>query len=103
MTASATTAAPRGEFANEPFLDFTNAANRKKMEDALASVKSQFGKEYPLVIGGEKVTTKEKIQSTNPSRPSEVIGIFQKATVEMANQAVEAAARAFERLSLIHI
>ena len=97
MTASATTAAPRGEFANEPFLDFTNAANRKKMEDALASVKSQFGKEYPLVIGGEKVTTKEKIQSTNPSRPSEVIGIFQKATVEMANQAVEAAARAFER------
>jgi 1-pyrroline-5-carboxylate dehydrogenase len=67
------------------------------MEDALASVKSQFGKEYPLVIGGEKVTTKDKIQSTNPSRPSEVIGIFQKATVEIANQAVEAAARAFER------
>jgi 1-pyrroline-5-carboxylate dehydrogenase len=67
------------------------------MEDALASVKSQFGKEYPLVIGGEKVTTKEKIQSTNPSRPSEVIGIFQKATVEMANQAVEGAARAFDR------
>jgi 1-pyrroline-5-carboxylate dehydrogenase len=97
MTASATTAAPRGEFTNEPFVDFTNAGNRKKMEDALASVKSQFGKEYPLVIGGQKVTTKDKIQSTNPSRPSEVIGIFQKATVEMANQAVEAAARAFER------
>jgi 1-pyrroline-5-carboxylate dehydrogenase len=97
MTASATTAVPRGEFTNEPFVDFTNAANRKKMEDALASVKSQFGKEYPLVIGGEKVTTKDKIQSTNPSRPSEVIGIFQKATVEMANHAVEAAARAFER------
>jgi 1-pyrroline-5-carboxylate dehydrogenase len=97
MTASATTAVPRGEFTNEPFVDFTNAANRKKMEDALASVKSQFGKEYPLVIGGEKVTTKDKIQSTNPSRPSEVIGIFQKATVEIANQAVEAAARAFER------
>ena len=49
----------------------------------------KFGLEYPLTIGGEKVTTKEKIQSTNPSKPSEVIGIFQKATVEMANQAVE--------------
>ncbi|MGC1685270.1 MAG: aldehyde dehydrogenase family protein, partial [Candidatus Acidiferrales bacterium] len=97
MTASATTAVPRGEFINEPFVDFKNAANRKKMEDALASVKSQFGKEYPLVIGGERITTKEKIQSTNPSRPGEVIGIFQKATVEMANQAVEAAASAFER------
>ncbi len=97
MTASATTSLQRGEFKNEPFIDFTNPANRKKMEEALAYVKSQFGKEYPLVIGGENITTKEKIQSTNPSRPSEVIGIFQKATVEMANQAVEAAARAFER------
>ncbi len=95
MTASATIA-PRGEFKNEPFIDFTAPANRKQMEGALAHVKSQFGKEYPLVIGGEKIITKEKIQSTNPSRPSEVIGIFQKATVEMANQAVEAAARAFE-------
>ena len=95
MTASATIA-PRGEFKNEPFVDFTAPANRKQMEEALARVKGQFGKEYPLVIGGAKITTKEKIQSTNPSRPSEVIGIFQKATVEMANQAVEAAARAFE-------
>ncbi|MFZ0036686.1 MAG: L-glutamate gamma-semialdehyde dehydrogenase [Candidatus Acidiferrales bacterium] len=95
MTASATIA-PRGEFKNEPFVDFTAPANRKQMEEALARVKGQFGKEYPLVIGGEKIITKEKIHSTNPSRPSEVIGIFQKATVEMANQAVEAAALAFE-------
>ena len=60
-------------------------------------MRSQFGKEYPLTIGGQDVTTKEKLQSTNPSKPSEVIGIFQKATVEMANQAVEGAHRAFER------
>ncbi|MFZ0879344.1 MAG: L-glutamate gamma-semialdehyde dehydrogenase [Candidatus Acidiferrales bacterium] len=97
MTASATTIAQRGEFKNEPFVDFSKPENRKKMEEALAYVKSQFGREYPLVIGGEKITTKEKIQSTNPSRPNEVIGIFQKATVEMANQAVEAAERAFEK------
>jgi 1-pyrroline-5-carboxylate dehydrogenase len=55
-----------------------------------------FGREYPLVIGGQKITTPEKIKSYNPSRPEEVVGIFQKATVEMANQAVEAAAKAFE-------
>jgi len=97
MTASATTSLERGEFKNEPFIDFTNPANRKKMEDALAHVKSNLGKDYPLVIGGEKITTTDKIQSTNPSRPSEVIGIFQKGTVELANKAVEAAARAFER------
>src|ERR1700690_2415330 len=96
MTA-ATTVAGCGEFTNEPFIDFSKPENRKSMEAALVSVRAQFGREYPLTIGGENVTTKEKIQSTNPSKPSEVIGVFQKATVEMANQAVEAAARAFER------
>src|SRR5208282_4966505 len=96
MTASATSILQRGEFSNEPFEDFSKAENRKRMEQALARVKGQFGREYPLVIGGEKIITQDKIYSTNPSRPSEVIGIFQKATVDMANQAVEAAARAFE-------
>ncbi len=96
MTASAGTMAPRGEFRNEAFVDFSKAENRKTMEEALARVKSRFGREYPLVIGGEKIETQEKIYSTNPSRPSEVIGIFQKASVGMANEAVEAAARAFE-------
>jgi 1-pyrroline-5-carboxylate dehydrogenase len=87
----------RGEFQNEPFIDFSRPENRKAMEDALRRVKGMFGREYPLVIGGEKVTTKEKIESRNPSHPEEIIGIFQKATVELANQAVDAAEKAFER------
>jgi len=36
------------EFTNEPFIDFSNAANRKKMEQALAKVKAEFGREYPM-------------------------------------------------------
>ena len=87
----------RGEFANEPFIDFTKAENRKAMEDALVAVRAQFGREYPLTIGGEKVYTTEKLQSNNPSKPSEVLAVFQKATVDMANQAVEAAYKAFDR------
>ncbi|HTV59622.1 MAG TPA: L-glutamate gamma-semialdehyde dehydrogenase [Verrucomicrobiae bacterium] len=87
----------RGEFQNEPFVDFSKPENRKAMEDALHHVKGMFGREYPLVIGGERITTQEKTKSFNPSNPSEVVGIFQKATVEMADQAVEAAHRAFER------
>src|SRR5690348_17238211 len=85
----------RGEFRNEPLLDFSKAENRAAMEAALKKVAGQLGREYPNVIGGEKVHTKEKIQSTNPSHPSQMIGIFQKGTVEMANQAVEAAHKAF--------
>src|SRR5258708_31053293 len=62
------------EFTNEPFIDFSNAENRKKMEAALVKVKAEFGHEYPMWIAGEKVITTGKKKSTNPSRPSEVIG-----------------------------
>ena len=62
------------------------------MEEALAQVRGMFGREYPLTIGGERVTTTEKIKSHNPSHPEQVIGVFQKATVEMANAAVDKAA-----------
>src|SRR5579862_6055756 len=96
MTSPATSI-HRGEFQNEPFIDFSKPENRQAMEAALLQVKGMLGREYPLTVGGEKITTAEKTKSHNPSRPEEVIGVFQKATVEMANQAVEAADRAFEK------
>ena len=95
--AAAGTTLHRGEFTNEPFIDFSKPENRKAMEEALVRVKDMFGREYPLVIGGEKKTTTDKTTSVNPSHPEEVIGVFQKASVELANQAVEAAHRAFEK------
>src|SRR2546430_16389347 len=49
-----------------------------------------------MYIAGQKVITTEKRTSTNPSHPSQIIGVFQAATVEMANQAVESAHKAFE-------
>ena len=36
-------------FKTEKYNDFTKAANRKKMEKAIAQVESQFGKEYSSV------------------------------------------------------
>src|SRR3984885_10948631 len=99
MTSTATpqTTLERGEFQNEAFIDFNKPENRKSMEDALRRVKEMFGREYPLVIDGKKITTTDKIKSINPSHPEEVIGVFQKASVEMAKQAVEAADRAFDK------
>ena len=84
------------EFTNEPFIDFSKPENRKRMEDALKKVKTEFGREYPMWLGGQKVTTPEKRNSTNPSRPSEVIGVFQNATADMARQAIEAAHKYFD-------
>jgi len=84
------------EFANEPFVDFAKPENRKAMEDALRKVGAELGREYPLYIAGQKVTTAEKRPSLNPSHPSQVVGVFQVATVEMGIQAIEAAHKAFE-------
>src|ERR1700688_1342356 len=94
--ATAETNPQASEFVNEPFIDFSRPENRKRMEDALAKVAGEFGREYPMYIGGQKVITTDKKTSTNPSHPSQVIGVFQAASVEQANQAVEAAAKAFE-------
>ncbi|MGA2095088.1 MAG: L-glutamate gamma-semialdehyde dehydrogenase [Candidatus Acidiferrum sp.] len=84
------------EFTNEPFVDFSKPENRKAMEDALKKVASEFGREYPMYIAGQKVITMQKRPSTNPSHPSQVLGIFQEATADHANQAVEAAYKAFD-------
>jgi len=79
------------EFRNEPLADFSIAANRRAMEEALQHVHAQFGHEYDLLVGGRRVKTNDKLSSVNPSHPSEVVGIHQKATPELAARAVESA------------
>lgn len=84
------------EFTNEPFVDFTKAENRAAMEAALKKVASEFGREYPMYINGQEVKTAEKIKSTNPSHPSQVVGIVQSASAEQAKQAIESAQAYFD-------
>jgi 1-pyrroline-5-carboxylate dehydrogenase len=84
------------EFTNEPFIDFSNPDNKKRMEEALRKVKAEFGHEYPMWIAGKSVTTPGKRKSTNPSRPSELIGVFQDASKEQAMEAIEAANKYFD-------
>jgi 1-pyrroline-5-carboxylate dehydrogenase len=81
----------QSEFRNEPVTDFTQPANRQAMEKAQEKVRAQLGREYDLIIAGERVRTQEKLKSVNPSRPNEIVGIHQKATPELAKRAVESA------------
>ena len=62
-------------FRNEPYTDFTVSANRESMQAALAHVRSRFGREYDLLIAGDRHGTPDKLRSVNPSRPGEVVGI----------------------------
>src|SRR6185295_14928406 len=83
------------EFRNEPFTDFTKEENAQAMRAALEKVKGQLGREYPLVIGGERLATGSLLDSFNPANRTQLVGRFNKATKELANQAVEKAAEAF--------
>jgi len=90
---------PQGEFVNEPFVDFKVAEIARSMQSALDAVASQLGREYDLVIGGHRLKTTDKIRSTNPARPSQMVGVHQKAGAEHAEQAMAAALHAFESWS----
>ena len=84
-------------FRNEICVDWSIPSNRKKQEQALASARAGLGKEYPIVIGGKRVLLPQKFHSLNPSKPAEIVGIFQKGDGAVAQGAIDAAASAFEK------
>ena len=88
-----------GPFKNEPFIDFTREDNARKMRAAIEKVRGQLGREYDLIIGGKRVRTTDKIRSLNPAKPSQIVGIHQKAGKEHVEPAVQAALKAFESWS----
>jgi 1-pyrroline-5-carboxylate dehydrogenase len=83
-------------YKHEPFTDFTIEENRQAYLNALKTVESYLGKEYPLVIGGERISTEDKIVSYNPSNKEEVIGTVSKANRDLAEKAMQAAVEAFK-------
>lgn len=85
-----------GPFVNEPMLDFTRDENARKMRAGIEKVRGQLGHEYDLIIGGERVKTADQIRSINPSKPSQLVGLHQKAGKEHVEPAMQAALKAFE-------
>jgi 1-pyrroline-5-carboxylate dehydrogenase len=84
------------EFRNEAFTDFKSEENARLMRAAIERVRGELGREYPLVIGGERIETEDKHESFNPAHKTQVVGRFQKATQELARRAVETAAGTFK-------
>ena len=88
-----------GPFITEPFFDFRSEENARRMRTAISKVRSQLGREYDLIIGGKRVKTTDKIKSLNPAKPSEIVGIHQKAGRDHVEPAMKAALAAFESWS----
>ena len=94
---------PEGEFVNEPFVNFAEPENARAMRAALDQVGRQLGREYDLIIGGHRERTEGKITSHNPAQPAEVVGVHQKAGSEHAQEAMDAALRAFHSWSRVPV
>jgi 1-pyrroline-5-carboxylate dehydrogenase len=90
-------------FENEPYTDFSKPGKAEAIRAALAKVRSQFGKEYDLLIAGGRRRSDSKLESVNPSRPSEIVGIHQKGSEQDAHDAVEAAYSYFRSWSEVPI
>ncbi|SFE01354.1 delta-1-pyrroline-5-carboxylate dehydrogenase [Paenibacillus catalpae] len=86
----------RATFKNEPFTNFQIESNNKAYDAALALVRSKLGREYPLVIGGRRITTNRTLLSTNPAAKNQVIGVVSQADASLAEEAVQTAARTFD-------
>ncbi|SMQ81482.1 delta-1-pyrroline-5-carboxylate dehydrogenase [Bacillus sp. OV166] len=84
------------DYKHEQFTDFSVEENKKEFEAALSFVNSQLEKEYPLIIGGKRITTEAKIVSINPAKKEEVIGRVSKADQKLAENAMQAALTSFE-------
>ncbi|AZV44997.1 L-glutamate gamma-semialdehyde dehydrogenase [Peribacillus asahii] len=83
-------------YKHEPFTDFSLQENKDAFITGLAKVGACLGQEYPLIIGGERISTKEKIISVNPANHSQVIGNVSKANKQLAENAMQVAAETFK-------
>lgn len=86
------------EFKNEPFTDYTQPENEAAMLEAIAKVRSELGREYPIVINGEKITLKDKVRSINPAKKFEIVGVFSEGDTDtsLVDKAIESASAAFK-------
>jgi 1-pyrroline-5-carboxylate dehydrogenase len=89
------------EFRNHPLTDFSKDDNRKKMQEALKLVESQFSRVYPLYINGKEMETGNLLKSFNPCQKEQAVGTFHKAGTKEVQNAIDAGWQAFKSWSLV--
>lgn len=87
---------PQTGFRNHPTLDFSVAQNRDDMRSALQKVASELPAKVPLVVGSDTLTTRQTLESVDPSH-GEAIGTISLADTELADRAVKLARQAQPR------
>jgi len=83
-------------FSNLPLADFSQEEPRKAMQEALALVADNLGKDYPLVINGKRIHSDQKSVSINPSHIRQELGYISKASTLDVEEAIATSREAFE-------
>jgi RHH-type proline utilization regulon transcriptional repressor/proline dehydrogenase/delta 1-pyrroline-5-carboxylate dehydrogenase len=82
-------------FQNEPQRNFAQVDSRVGMQQAIANVRSQLGRQWASSSAGLRLTG-PLIESRNPGRPDEVVARLSSASSEDVEQAVRRAVQAWE-------
>jgi len=69
----------------------------RKFDQAIDLVKKDFGKSYPMIIGGKEIYTDNQFQVKSPADTRIIIANFPSATKEDTLHAIESAKDAFSR------
>ncbi len=87
------------EFRNEPTTDFSRRTEREDFLRALKAARSTFPADVPLVIGGERVSTPDQIDSFDPSQTDRLVARSASATEKHVDEAVAIARKSYEQWS----
>ncbi|HLD60264.1 MAG TPA: L-glutamate gamma-semialdehyde dehydrogenase [Candidatus Bilamarchaeaceae archaeon] len=90
---------PTTSFRNEDYVDFSKEENKELLRKTVEKVQKELGRTYPFIIGGKEFFEGELVESVNPANTKELIGRVHFATKEHADQALDAAYKAFETWS----
>ncbi len=99
MTTTATAPRALAPFVNEPVSAFSKPEEQAAAQAALAKVRAELGRDYPLWIAGAAHKTGDLLTSVNPSKPSEIVGKHHKADAARAARAIEDAHAFFPEYS----
>lgn len=69
----------------------------KKFDKAVESIKNDFGKSYPMIIGGKEIHSENQFQVRSPADRNIILANFPLATKEDTVHAIESAKNAFHR------
>src|SRR5919199_2008240 len=96
-----------GHYNNENTFNKMTMSNQEnlfhnKYEEAVESVRSQFGKKYAMIIDGQHVNSSQNFVHISPIDTRMILGYLPSGSANHVKQAIMAAQKAFDSWSRIH-